>query len=482
MNYGILLKVIGILLIIEVIFLLPSLFISLYFNESDSIAFIITILIGIILGFILYKRENRRIKINIREGLAIVALGWLSVSLLGAIPLYISNSTNTFIEALFEIISGFTTTGATIIPNIETLPKGILFWRSLTQWLGAMGIIVFTIALLPSLDIGGFQIFKAESPGPVPGKIVPRIKDTAKVLYIVYSIITVFLMILLSLGGMNLFDSFLNTFGTVATGGFKIKNNIINSDINLYTYLNIVIFMIIAGINFSLYHLLYSGKIKDIIYDEELKLYLGLIILPTLLISLNLFLNNYGSFKLILRDAFFQSSSIITTTGYSIVNFNKWPSFSKGILLILMMIGGSAGSTAGGIKVVRILIMFKLIKRQIIKIFHPRAILPIKINGKSISDEIISGVYAYLGLYIITIVIGILLVSLEGVNLGEASNVVISTLSNIGEVNGLIGPSQGFKIYSQPTLILLSFFMLLGRLEFFTIIALLVPRNWRKEI
>ena len=482
MDYGIVLKVIGILLIIEVIFLLPSLLISLYFNESASIAFLITILIGIVIGLILYKRENKKIKISIKEGLTIVTIGWLSVSLLGAIPLYITNSTNTYVEAFFEVVSGFTTTGASLISDVESLSKGILFWRSLTQWLGAMGIIVFTVALLPSLGIGGFQIFRAESPGPVPGKIAPRIKDTAKILYRVYFLMTILQIILLYFGGMNLLDSFLNAFGTVATGGFKIKNNANNFDINIYVYLNIVVFMIISGINFSLYHSLYNEKLKDMICDEELKFYLGLIILSTFLISLNLFMNKYGSFKLSLRDSFFQSSSIITTTGYSIVDFDTWPSFSKAILYVLMVIGGSSGSTAGGIKVIRVLIILKLIKREVIKTFHPRAILPIKVNGKIISDETISGIYSYLGLYILIVFVGILLVSLEGVNLGEATNVIISVLSNVGEVNGFIGPSKGFNVYSQPILILLSFFMLLGRLELFTIIALLVPRNWKREI
>src|SRR5699024_540760 len=328
MDYGIVLKVIGILLIIEDIFLLHSLLISLYFNESASIAFLITILIGIVIGLILYKRENKKIKISIKEGLTIVTIGWLSVSLLGAIPLYITNSTNTYVEAFFEVVSGFTTTGASLISDVESLSKGILFWRSLTQWLGAMGMIVFAGALLPSLGIGGFQIFRAESPGPVPGKIAPRIKDTAKILYRVYFLMTILQIILLYFGGMNLLDSFLNAFGTVATGGFKIKNNANNFDINIYVYLNIVVFMIISGINFSLYHSLYNEKLEDMICDEELRFYLGLIILSTFLISLNLFMNKYGSFKLSLRDSFFQSSSIITTTGYSIVDFDTWPSFS----------------------------------------------------------------------------------------------------------------------------------------------------------
>lgn len=482
MNYGIVLRVLGILLIIESLLMVPSLLISLYTGGADSTAFIIAILITGLTGFLLSRKKNYKNQISPRDGLAIVSLGWIFASLLGAIPLYISNSTNTYIEAFFEIVSGFTTTGASVIANVEALPKGILFWRSFTHWIGGMGILVFTVALLPALGIGGFQIFKAESPGPVAGKIAPRIKDTAKILYTSYFAMTIIQLVFLLFGGMNLFDSLLHTFGTVGTGGFGIKNNSVAFYNSTYIHLVIGSFMVLSGVNFSLYYSLYKGRVGEVFRDEELRLYFGIVLASTVAIAINLFMTQYNSMGLAFRDSFFQVGSIMTTTGYSTVDFDLWPSFSKGILLILMFIGGSAGSTAGGMKVIRILIMFKLIKREITKIFHPRAMLPIKNNGKAVPNEVVAGIYSYFALYILIFAIGTLLVSLEGVDLESAASSVVATLSNIGPGLGFVGPSKNFGAYSQPTILLLSVFMLLGRLEFFTIIALLAPKNWSKEI
>lgn len=482
MNYGIVLRVLGILLIIESLLMLPSLIISLYTQGGDTMAFAVTMVITVLIGFILSKKKNYKNQINAKDGLGIVSLGWFCASLFGALPLYLSKSTDSYIDAFFEIVSGFTTTGASVISNVEALPMGILFWRSFTHWVGGMGILVFTIALLPALGIGGFQIFKAESPGPSPGKIAPRIKDTAKILYTTYFAITIIQIILLLFGGMNLFESLVHTFGTVGTGGFGIKNNSIGYYDSNYIHLVIGIFMALSGVNFTLYYSLYRGGVRDLLADEELNFYLWIIILSTLAIGVNLFLTQYNSFALAFRDSFFQVSSIITTTGYSTVDFDLWPSFSKGILLLLMFIGGSAGSTAGGMKVIRILVIFKLIRREITKMFHPRAILPIKNNGKVIPNEVVAGIYSFFGLYLVMFVLGTLLVSLEGVDLESAATSVVATLSNIGPGLGFVGPSRSFGEYSQATKLLLSFFMLLGRLEFFTLIALLLPKTWIKEI
>lgn len=482
MNYGIVLRVLGILLIIEALLMTPSLLISLYDGGVDSLAFLIAIGVALLVGFILSRKKNHSKLISPREGLAIVTFGWIFASLVGAIPLYLSASTNTYIEAFFEIVSGFTTTGASVISDVEALPRGILFWRSFTHWIGGMGILVFTVALLPALGIGGFQIFKAESPGPVAGKVAPRIRDTAKILYSTYFVITLIQIGLLLFGGMNLFDTLLHTFGTVGTGGFGIKNNSVAYYNSTYIHMVIGIFMALSGINFSLYYSLYKGRLREAFHNEELKLYLGIIFFSTLAISLNLYFTNYNNLGISARDSFFQVSSIITTTGYSTTDFDLWPSFSKGILLILMFIGGSAGSTAGGIKVVRILIMFKLIRREITKIFHPRAIIPIKNDDKPIANEVVAGIYSFIALYFVIFALGTLLVSLEGVDLESAASSVVATLSNIGPGLGFVGPSQSFAGYSQATKLLLSFFMLMGRLEFFTMIALVAPKNWRGEI
>lgn len=482
MNYGIVLRVLGIILIIESSLMTPSLLISFYERGIDFYPFLITIIITLIIGIVLSRKKGKDKWISAKDGLAIVALGWLSISILGAIPLFLAKATPTYIDAFFEIVSGFTTTGSSVIENVEILPKGILFWRSFTHWIGGMGILVFTIALLPALGIGGFQIYKAESPGPIAGKMAPRIKDTAKILYITYFSITILQVILLLFGKMTIFDALLHTFGTVGTGGFGIKADSVGYYKSSYIHIVIAVFMVLSGVSFSLYYSLYRKRIRDVFKNEELRLYLGIVVSSTLFIAINLYMTNYGKISLSIRDSFFQVSSIMTTTGYSTADFDLWPNFSKGILVLLMFIGASAGSTAGGIKVIRILVMFKLIKRETSKIFHPRAIIPIKNDGNVISNEVIAGIYSFIALYMVIFSVSTLLVTLEGVDLVTASTSVIATLSNIGPGLSLVGPTRSFALYSDATKMLLSFLMLLGRLELFTIIALLAPKNWRREM
>ena len=483
MNYGIVLRVLGILLVIESGLMAPSLLISYFQGGADFYPFLISIAMTLLAGILVSRSKPKDRSISAKDGLAIVALGWLAISIFGALPLFLSKATPTYIDAFFETVSGFTTTGSSIIPNVEILPKGILFWRSFTHWIGGMGILVFTIALLPALGIGGFQVYKAESPGPIAGKMAPRIKDTAKILYLTYLGITVLEVILLLLGKMTLFEAFVHTFGTVGTGGFGIKGSSIG-DYSSYIQVVIGIFMVVSGVSFSLYYSVYRGKGKEIFKNEELRLYLGIILSATALIALNLYLTNYDTIMSSLRDSFFQVSSIMTTTGYATADFDLWPSFSKGLLVILMLIGGSAGSTAGGMKVIRILVMFKLIRREISKIFHPRAVLPIKNDGRMVPNEVVAGIYSFIALYLVIFCLGTLVITLEGVGLVTASTSVIATLSNIGLGPGLalVGPSQNFALYSGATKLLLSFFMLLGRLELFTIIALLAPKTWKREI
>lgn len=481
MNYGIVLRVLGIILIIESALMIPSYLIALYSNQGDEKAFLVTIIITLLVGLIFVRRKKAPMKLNPRDGFAIVTIGWILVSLFGAMPLYISKSTSTFIDAFFEIVSGFTTTGATILSNVEALPNGVLFWRLFTHWIGGMGILVFTLALLPALGISGFQIFKAESPGPIAGKIAPRLKDTAKILYTTYFAITILQIILLLFGGMNLFDSLVYSFATLGTGGFATKNNSVGAYNSTYIHLVIGTFMMLAGVNFSLYYAGFKGKIRNFFKDEELRLYFSIIGVSVIFIAINLFVTSYDSIGLALRDAYFQVNSIISTTGFSTVDFNQWPSFSKGILVVLMLIGGSAGSTAGGIKVIRILIIGKLIKREVGKLFHPRAIMPIKLNGKVVSNEVVTGINSFLGLYFFIFTISTLLVSLEGIDLVSAFTSVAATLSNIGPGLEFVGPASNFGAFSQASKLLFSFLMLLGRLELFTVIALFAPRTWRKR-
>jgi trk system potassium uptake protein TrkH len=481
-NYGIVLKVLGSILIIEAMLMVPSYAIALFTHGNDENAFLFTIILTALIGLVLAKRKARTNKISARDGFAIVTFGWLLASLLGALPLYLPGYTNTYIDALFEIVSGFTTTGATILANVEVLPKGVLFWRSFTHWIGGMGILVFTLALLPALGIQGFQIYKAESPGPVAGKIAPRLKDTAKILYVTYFTITIIQVILLLIGGMSLFEALVYTFGTVGTGGLSIHNASVGAYNSTYIHLVIGTFMILSGVNFSLYYLGYKGRIRDVFMDEELRLYLIVIGLAVVSIALNLILTSYDSIGMAFRDAYFQVSSIITTTGYTTVDYDLWPSFSKGILLLLMFTGACAGSTAGGMKMIRLLVSLKLIKREIGKSFHPRAMMPIKVNGKIMSNETVSGINSFLALYLLIFIIATLLITLEGVSLISAISSVAATLGNIGPALEFAGPTRNFVYYSQPAKALFTLLMLLGRLELFTVIALFAPRTWKKEV
>ncbi len=482
MNYGIVTRVLGSLLIVEAALMLPSYLIALSHQGPDRIPFLITILMTVLIGGLMTRWKKGASSIGAKEGLAIVSLGWLTASIMGALPLHLTGVTNNYIDAFFEIVSGFTTTGATILTEIEGLPEGILFWRSFTHWIGGMGILVFTLALMPALGIGGFHIFKAESPGPVAGKIAPRLRDTAKILYITYVTITLAEVILLYIGGMGLYEAFIHTFGTVGTGGFSNRNGSIGDFDSTYIHLVISFFMIASGVNFSLYYFCFRGKSTELFKDQEFRLYIKIIAIATIAIAIDLWLVSYHSIGYSLRDAFFQVASIITTTGYSTADFDLWPTFSKGILLILMFIGASAGSTGGGIKVIRILIMMKLVKREVGKLYHPRAMMPVKVNNKVIPSETVARVNSFLALYLLLFLFSTLLVTLEQVDLLTAGSAVAATLGNIGPGLELVGPVQNYAFFSLPTKLWLSFLMLLGRLELFTIIALIAPKNWRIDV
>lgn len=481
MNFGILRKVLGSILIIEALLLLPSLLISLHLRESSVQAFLITILLTLLVGiFLFFANRNSKGTIKAKEGLAIVTIGWVAVSVFGALPFYLSGSVPTYVDALFETISGFTTTGASVISDVESLTQGILFWRSFTHWIGGMGILVFTLALLPALGIGGLQIFKAESPGPVAGKIVPRLKDTARVLYITYFTLTFLEMVFLMLGGMSLFEATVHSFATLGTGGFGIKNDSIGG-YSSYIHGVITVFMILSGVSFALYFMVLKKRFRDILRDGELRLYLTLIFAAVVLICLNLIFATEGGVLISIRDAFFQVASIMTTTGFSTVDFGEWPAFSQMILVILMFVGGSAGSTAGGMKVIRILVVLKLIRREVSKIYHPRAMMPIKVGGKTLPNEMVAGINSFLALHLMIFLVSSILISLEGIDIISSVTSVAATLNNIGPGLGLVGPTSNYMAFSPWSKLLFSFLMLLGRLELYTIIALVVPKNWTRE-
>jgi trk system potassium uptake protein TrkH len=478
MNYRIILKTLGNLLIIESIGMTPSLFISIYYRQNDMIAFIISIAITGILGFALTRITASSNKFKTREGLVLVSLGWILVSLFGCLPFIISDYIPSFADAFFETVSGFSTTGATILNNVEALPKGLLFWRSFTHWMGGMGILVFTIAVVPAMGVGSFHIFKAEAPGPAANKFGPRMKETAKILYITYISITLLQIFLLKLGGMTLYDSAVHTFGTVGTGGFSTRNASIGSYNSTYIHVVISLFMMLSGVNFSLYFALYRRKWRDVIKNEELRFYLFIILVSTIFISINI-KGIYHSLGETVKHAFFQVNSIITTTGYTTVNFDEWPTFSKGILFALMFVGGCAGSTAGSIKVIRILALLKLIKVEILKLVHPRAVISVKIDSRSVSSGALSSIVSFFVLYIIIFVLGTLAISLEGIGLVSSASAVSATLGNIGPGFEFVGPLRNFGEFSVYSKLLLSLLMLLGRLELFTLISLFIPRFWK---
>lgn len=479
MNYGTILKVIGNLIVFEAFALVAPLGISFYYGSSDLQAIINTIIILLVVGYPLTKLKVTRQHVRTKEAIAIVTLGWFVVSAFGALPFMFSGALPSFTDAFFETVSGLTTTGATVITNIEILPEGLLFWRSFLHWIGGMGILVLALAIMPTIGVGAFQIFKAETPGPIADKIAPKMRDTAKILYTAYLGITIIETILLMLGGMSLYDALIHTFGTVGTGGFSNYNSSIGHFNSYYIYTVISVFMIMSGVNFSLYYDLYRGKIRNIFKNVEFKVYISIILASTLLVYLNI----SGTYATDFQDfiqSLFQVSSMMTTTGYATTNFDLWPDFSKAILFILMFVGGSAGSTGGSIKVIRLIILFKLIKREVQKLLHPRATLPVQLNGKMLTADVISSVTGFFFLYMLLFAGGTLLISFENIGLLSAASAVAATLGNIGPGFDFVGPTQTYALFSVPSKWILSFMMLFGRLELFTLFLLMTPSYWRK--
>lgn len=464
--------------------MIPSLFVSLLYGETDTtIAFLQTILPMVIIGGLIacfVRTETNKMKI--RDGIAIVSLCWILSSFLGAIPFIVSGEIPNFSEAFFEASSGFTTTGSSILTDVEAMSKGMLFWRSFTHWLGGMGILVFAIAILPALGINGNKIAQVETTGPTMDKISSKMHDTAKILYKMYFSFTVVMLLLLLLGDMNLFDALLNTFGSMGTGGFSNYNVSIGHFDSAYLQIVITTFMILAGTNFTLYYYLFKGYVSDFVKDAELRIYLLIFVGFSLLIAANLwFTNTYDSLGRTFLASFFQSASIMTTTGFATEDYDLWPMFSKTLLLLLMFIGGCSSSTAGGIKVIRIIVLIKMIKRGIVMRLHPQAIVSIKINKKALPADTASGIAGFFFLYMGLFVVGTILVSLENYDLTTCFSAVAACLGNIGPGFALVGPTMNFSLFSDPTTLLLSFLMIAGRLELFTLILLFSPQFWSQD-
>ena len=465
----------------EAALLLIPLGITLIYGESAIWAFIIPAAALAVCGFALGFRAPRNSEIYARDGLVTVAVSWVVLSIFGALPLVVSGAIPNFVDALFETVSGFTTTGASILREIESLEHGVLFWRSFTHWIGGMGVLVFVLAILPASGGRNMHIMRAEVPGPEVGKLVSKLGKTAKILYGIYLALTLTEVLLLFCGGMPLYDSFVHSFGTAGTGGFSIKNASIGAYGSVYYEMVISVFMILFGVNFNLYYFLLLRNFRDVFRSEELRLYLGIITVSTVTVALNI-MKMYHGFGNGLRYAFFQVSSIMTTTGFSSTDFNQWPNLSKAILVMLMIVGASAGSTGGGLKISRLLILFKSAIWEIKRFVHPHAVVTLRMDKKKVDDKVVRGTYIYFVFYMLVTIVSILLVSIDPASndLVTSSTAVIACFNNIGPGLGdIVGPTGNYAALSIPTKLLLTLDMLLGRLEIFPIIMLFAPSMWK---
>ena len=482
MRWRYILNIIGILTFFFGLTMVIPLLVGLYYRDQSTIPLLKSMGITAIAGSGLYYifRSEKAEVISQREGMAIVAVGWTAVGVFGALPFYFGNGFTGFVDAVFESVSGFTTTGASILTNIEIVSKGLLFWRSFIQWLGGMGIIVLSVAILPFIGVGGMQLYKAEVPTPVPDKLKPRIRDTAMVLWKVYALISLVQTLLLMAGGMNLFDALCHTFTTMPTGGFSTKNASIAHYNSVYFDCVFIFFMLMAGINFSLHYQLLRGKPLIFWRDSECRFFLVTVLLLIMLVSFDVYGSVYKTFGAALRYGSFQVVSIITTTGYATADYERWPAMSQLILLLCMFFGASAGSTGGGMKCLRIMLCFKYCYRELFSLIHPHAVTQIKISNKAVPDDVLRSVVGFLALYVALFALSSVALAGMGVDFKTSFAAVAASIGNIGPGFGMVGPVGN---YAQIPILgkwLLVWCMLLGRLEIFTVIIMIVPEFWRK--
>jgi trk system potassium uptake protein TrkH len=455
---------------------------SLVYRESDFLPLAISTAVTLLAGYLIERFCSRAKdeEIRHREAFAIVSLGWLVVAFFGTIPFLLAGTFSSFIDAYFETMSGFTTTGATVLTNIESQPHGILFWRNFTQWLGGMGIIVLGIAILPKLAVGGRQLLAAESPGPSPEVLRPRITETAKIMWGIYLLFSFSEVILLKLAGLPLFDSFIHMFSTMSTGGFSSHTSNIGFFDRARVETIITCFMFLAGGNFALYYYLLKGKPKALFKDSEFRFYSFVVIAAIILVTFNLWGGTYESIWSSFRYAAFQVVSINTTTGFTTQNFDLWPPLSRGILLLLMFIGGCAGSTAGAMKNIRILILLKKAYQELLRLARPRAVIPVRLGGRPVEERVIAGITGFFILYILLFLISSLILMKLGVDMVSSVAATAATIGNVGPGLGLVGASQNYAFLPPVAKVILSLNMLLGRLEIYTVLVLLLPSTWRK--
>lgn len=479
MNYGMIRYIVGKMLLIESFLMLFPAFVSLLYGEKEGIAFLLTAVI-LLLVSLLGSRKPKHTAIYAKEGFLIVALAWVLWSVFGTLPFLISGTIPRFDDAFFEVVSGFTTTGSTILTDIEALPKGMNFWRCLTHWVGGMGVLVFVMAVIPLSSRNSMFLMRAEMPGPTCDKLVPKARTTARILYTMYLGLSVAEVIFLLAGGMNLYEAVIHTFSTAGTGGFSDRNASIAAFDSAYIDGVITVFMLLFGINFNLYFLLLMKNVKGFFKNEELRNYLGIVAAAIVLITINI-MNLYGGVLHAFRYAAFQVVSVITTTGFVTANFDLWPEFSKTILLMLMVVGACAGSTGGGMKVSRIMILGRTITKETRQILHPKSVNVVKLDGKRLTNEETHGVYVYTICYFVILCVSVLLVSVDNFDFTTNFTAVLTTLNNVGPGLAKVGPVENFSAFSCFSKIVLSFDMLIGRLEILPIMMLLAPVTWRKK-
>ena len=484
MNVKSISRTVGLILLITGIFQLFPLLIAVIDHEPRNIlAYIESLCLILLVGsaLLLFSRGGNRM-FSAQEGFAATGLSWIFMSAFGALPFFLSGQIPSYVDAFFEMVSGFTTTGASILTDVEALSRCNLFWRSFSHWLGGMGVLVFLLAVVPGARKNGgtgIYLMRAESPGPSVDKLTPHLRQTAMILYGIYILLTALCIVCLLLGGMPVFDSFRIAFGTAGTGGFAIKNSSMGG-YSCFLQTVVTVFMFLFGVNFSLYYMLLLRKFKAVFKNEELRLYFGIAAGSIVLIAINIS-RMYNTVYESVHHAAFQVVSIMTTTGYGTVDFEQWPAFSKAILLSLMFIGASAGSTGGGLKVSRVLLLMKSIRRTIRKALHPRRVQPVYMDGRAVSEEVCDNVNAYLAIYCVILVLSFAIISVDGFSIGTNFSAVASCFNNIGPGFELVGATQNFSIYSDLSKIILSLDMLLGRLEIFPLLLLLSPDTWSRR-
>ena len=483
MNFKTILKPLLIILFFVSLFMTFPFLLAIYYKEPAAMKAFFSVMVSAVVVCMIafgFLRRWQIQRIAIRESFVLVALCWVSISFVSALPFYVSGAIPNFSEAFFETVSGFSTTGATILTDIEVLPKSMLFWRSLLHWLGGMGIIVLAVAVLPLLGVGGLQLLKAEAPGPTVDKVSPRISETAKILWGIYVGMTVVEAMLLNFAGLSYFDAFNHAFATVATGGFSPKNASVGAFHSPLVEWIVIIFMILAGMNFTMHYKIITGKTRQVFRNTELRVYLAVVVICSLLVAVNLFSHNVYSVHDSVRQAFFQVSSIITTTGFSTADYKKWPAFAQYIIFLLMFSGACSGSTSGGVKLIRIITLMKLAVNELKYLIHPKAVMPIFIDGNVVREDMVYSISAFVFLYATSVLTTACICALSGESVLTSFTAALSTVGNIGPGFGRIGPVENYHFFKDWVKWFLSAAMIIGRLEIFTVMVIFTRAFWKK--